>query len=103
MRSRTVVGAAASLCLLLGAAACGGDDEDSEADLVEELSQTLQGDGDLDQATADCFAQVVVDEVGVEELQDVDLSAAEPPPELQEAIAAAAVSATEECELSEPE
>ena len=91
MRSRTVVGAAAWLCVLLVTAGCGGDDEDSEADLVDAVSQTLQADDDFDEETADCFAQVVVDEVGVEELQDVDLSADELLPRLQAAIAAAAV------------
>lgn len=103
MRSRSVVSAAASLCLVLGAAACAGDDGESEDELVEQLSETLQADGEFDQETADCFAEVVVDEVGVEELQDVDLSADEPSPELQEAIAAAALSATEECGENEPE
>jgi hypothetical protein len=102
MRSQIVVGAAASLCLLLGAAACGGEDEDSEADLVEQVSQTLQSNGSYDEETADCVAQVVVDEIGVEALQDVDVNADEPPPEVQQAIAAAALRATEECELSEP-
>jgi hypothetical protein len=104
MRSRTVLGAAAWLCLVLGAAACAGDDDgESEEDLVEQLSETLQAGGELDQETADCFAEVAVDEVGVEELQDLDLSADEPSPELQEAIAAAALSATEECGENEPE
>ena len=76
---------------------------ESEEDLVDELSETLQSGGEgFDEETADCFAEIVVDEVGVEELQDVDLTADEPPEELQDEIAAAAVRAAEECDLSEP-
>ena len=52
---------------------------------MDEVSETLQAGGEgFDEETADCFAQIVVDEVGVEELQDVDLSADEPPEELQD-------------------
>ena len=101
MRYAPVLGAAASLCFVVGAAACGGDDSESEDDIVAQLSDTLQNGGDgFDEETADCFAQIVVDEVGVEEMQDVDLTADEPPEELQDEIAAAAVRATEECDLA---
>ena len=102
MRRKSALGAVASVCLLLGVAACGGDEGESEEDIVEQLSETLQSGGDgFDEETADCFAEIVVDEVGVEELQDIDLSADEPPEELQEEIAAAAVRAAEECDLTE--
>jgi len=74
---------------------------DSEADIVNELSQTLQGEGGgLDAEAADCYAEIIVDEVGVEALKDVDLSADVPPEELQDDISAAAVRAAEECDLS---
>ncbi len=67
-----------------------------------QVSETLQGGGEgFDEETADCFAEIVVDEVGVEELQDVDLTADEPPEELQDEIAAAAVRAGEECDLAD--
>jgi hypothetical protein len=82
---------AASLCLLLGASACGGDNKASEEDIVKELSATLQAGGEgFDEETADCFAKIVVDEVGLEELQDIDISE-DPPPELQDEIAAATI------------
>jgi hypothetical protein len=100
MRRGNVLGAAvASLVVLLGASACGGDDGESEEDLVDQLSQSLQdGAAAFDEETADCFAEIVVEDIGVEELQDVDLSADEPPEELQEEIAAATLRAAEECE-----
>jgi hypothetical protein len=95
-----VLGAAASLCLVLTLAACGGSDEESEEDLVDQLSETLQsGSAGFDAEAADCFAEIVVDEVGVDELRDVDLGADEPPEELQDEIAAATVRAAEECDL----
>jgi len=88
----------AALCLAVSAA-CSGGGEDSEEDIRDDLSDTFQrGDDGLDEETADCFADVVIDEVGLEELRDVDLSDDEPPPELQEPIAAAALRAADECE-----
>lgn len=102
MRRTPLIGVAAALCLLLTTAACASDgDGDSEADIVNELSQTLQGEGGgLDAEAADCYAKIIVDEVGVEALKDVDLPADEPPEELQDDISAAALRATEECDLS---
>lgn len=101
MRHASLLGAAASLCLVVGAAACSGDDGESEQDLVNEISETLQNGGEgFDEETAGCFAQIVVDEVGVEELQDVDLTADEPPEEMKGEFAAAQDRATEECDLA---
>jgi hypothetical protein len=96
MRRSLLLGAAA-LCLL-GASACAGGGEDSEEDIRDDLIDTFQrGDDGLDEATADCFAEVVIDEVGLEALRDVDLSDDEPAGEVQEEIAAAALRAEDEC------
>ena len=58
MRRASVLGAAASLCLVVGATACGGDDSESEEDMVDQLSETLQNGGEgFDEETADCFAR----------------------------------------------
>jgi len=91
---------AASLCLLVSLAACSGDNKASEKDILLDLSKTLQAGGQgFDKDTADCFAQIVVDEVGLEELQDIDLD--EPPPdELQDEIAAATIRGAQECDVS---
>ena len=57
---------------------------------MNEVSEALQQSGDgLDEETADCSAQIVVEDVGVEELQDLDLTADEPPEALQDEFAAA--------------
>ncbi len=91
-----------ALCLALTAAACGGGGDDrSEADIKTDLSESLQsGVDDLDAEAADCFAQLVIDEVGLDELRDVDLSADQPPAEIQDDITAAATRAAEECDLT---
>jgi len=100
MRRLPLLGAAA--CLALVSAACGGGGDDkSRADVKAELSKSLQAGGTgFDAASADCFADIVIDEVGLEEMRKVDLSADEPPEALQDDIAAAAQRAADECDLA---
>jgi len=101
MRRASILGTAAALCVLVGAAGCGGNKGPSEDELVDDLSEVLQSGGaGFDEETADCFAKIVVDEVGVKKLKDVDLTADEPPAELQDEIAAAAVRAQDDCDLA---
>jgi hypothetical protein len=90
MRRASILGAAAALCLLVGAAGCGGTKNPSEGETVEDLSGVLQ-DGGVEKDDADCLAEKVVDEVGADEVNKVDLTGDEPSAELQEQIAAAAV------------
>jgi hypothetical protein len=99
MQRTRMLGIAASLCLVLGASACGGSkgDDDSEADLVDDISQTLQDNG-VDADIADCQAAAIVDEVGFDKLKDVDLADEQPPEDLQDDITAAAAEATTTCE-----
>ena len=98
MRRSSFLGAA--LCLALAETSCSGGDGDSKADIKKQISTQLQHGGEgFDKKTADCFADIVIDEVGVEELKDVDFDTDTPPAELQDEIAAAAERATEECDL----
>ncbi len=95
-----LLGAAACLALVVTACGGGGGDK-SRADVKAELSDSLKAGGSgFDEAAADCFADIVIDEVGLEEMRDVDLSADEPPAELQDDITAAAQRAAEECGLA---
>jgi hypothetical protein len=105
MRNLRLLGAAGSACLVLLLSGCGdgGDDEDTRAELVEDLTATLQRSGSFDQEQSACFAEIIVDEAGVDALKDVDLSADQTPLELQEPIASAAIRATDECGLEDPE
>jgi hypothetical protein len=100
MRRAPILGTAAALCLLLGASACSGNKGPSKDEMVDDLSKTLQADGGFDEDTADCYAKIVVDEVGVDEMKDINLTADEPSDELQDAIAAATVRARDECDLA---
>jgi len=89
-------GALAAVILLFATTACGSDEPTAE-ELQDEISEQLV-EGGLDEEQADCVAGVIVEEIGTEELQDVDFSAEEPPEDLQEDIAAATRTALETCE-----
>jgi len=90
---------AAAVLLVLGLSACGDDGGSSEADIKDEISEQLAEGGQLDDETADCFAGVIVDEIGAERLEDVDFAAEEPPEGLEEDFSAAAIKALDECDL----
>jgi hypothetical protein len=98
MRRGLMLGTTASLCLLVGAVGCSGGNEPSKDETVDELSETLQAGG-VEEDAADCMAEKIVDEVGVDEVNDLDLTADEPSAELQDEIAAAAV----DCGTAGPE
>jgi hypothetical protein len=97
MRTRSLLGAALAIGLLLSA--CGGsDDKKSAEELKVELSDTLQNASNgLPADRADCFADIIVDDIGAEALQDVDLSADEPPKAIQDDLISAASVADEQC------
>ncbi|MET0728701.1 MAG: hypothetical protein ABWZ76_10445 [Acidimicrobiales bacterium] len=81
--------------LLTGCA--GGSDDRSEQELAQDISIELQSaPHDLDEETADCYADTLVEEVGADRLEEVEFAAADPE-ELGEAIAAAMITAAEEC------
>ncbi len=94
-------GALAAVVLVLGLSGCGGGSGGgtSEADIKEKLADQLSQDGELDKDTAECFAGVIVDEIGVDKLKDVDFSADEPPAGLEEEFTAAAMTALDTCDI----
>lgn len=101
MRRSPVIGFALVLAFGVGASACSGDSDDDPDDVRQELSEQLrEGDSSFTEEQADCFADVLVDEVGADELADIDFSDAEPPEDLQDAFASAAVKAVSDCDIS---
>jgi hypothetical protein len=97
MRRSPLTGSLAALSLVVALAACGQADEPSAEDVRADLSEELQAyDTDLTADEADCMAEVIVDEVGLDELNDVDFSAAEPE-DLADAFGAAGVRAQDDC------
>jgi hypothetical protein len=79
--------------------ACGSSGDDSPEAVRADLSDELQEQLGLDDEQADCFADLLIEEVGTEELKDIDVSAAEPPEGLQREFAAASLAAVEECDI----
>lgn len=102
MRHLPLLGVAAAAALLFASSACsGGQDDPSADDMKQDLSATFQkGEPGLPKKEADCYAALIIDTVGVENLQGVDLTADSPPKEIQDDLATAAARATEECGLS---
>jgi len=88
-----------SLVLVVGLAACAGGSRDRSAEDIEEDVAAQLEEAGYPSEDAACVAEVVVEEIGVDELQDVDFTDEEPPEELQEAIAAAALAAIDRCDL----
>jgi hypothetical protein len=100
MRRTPLIGTVLVLALSVGAGACSSDKKDDPDDIRKELSEQLQkGEDGLSKKEADCFADVLIEEVGADKLADVDFSADEPPKELQGAFAKAAVKAVSDCDI----
>jgi len=101
MRPSLPLGVAAAASALLALGACSSNNEKSAVDIKKELSTTFQAGGQgLSKDRADCFADLVIEEVGVDKLQGVDLSAEAPPKEIEGGVAAASARAVTECEPS---
>lgn len=101
MRRSSPATALLALVLLLGA--CSQPKDPSAKDLREDLSTQLQeGDDGLTEAQADCFAKLIVDEVGVKRLNDIDFQADEPSKGMADELAAAAVTARTTCDIDSP-
>lgn len=90
---------AAAVALIFGLSACGDSGDSSDAEVKDDIAEQLAEDGALDQDEADCFAEVIVDEIGADKVNDVDFSAEEPPEGLQEELATAALKAIDDCDL----
>lgn len=103
MPPTSLIGALTVASLGLALAACGGGGSgDSAEDIRIELAEQFEEEG-LDADASDCFAGVLVDEIGAEELADVDFSAEEPPEDLQDDFAQAATVAIERCDIDAAE
>ncbi len=92
---RAALVAAVALAALAGACA---QDDPTEAELREDLTEELRDiDPELTADEAECYAELLVDEIGREEISDVDLQDEEPSAEIAEQLGAAAVAAREGC------
>lgn len=101
MRRTPFLGSVLAVALTLGAGACSSGNKKDDPDKIrKELSEQFQkGDDGLSKTQADCFAGVLIDEVGADKLADIDFSADEPPKDLQDDFTKAAVKAVSNCDL----
>lgn len=98
MRPTPVLASVLAVVLLLGA--CSQKDP-SAKDVREDLSAALQdGEDGLTKDQADCYAKLIVAEVGVDAINDVDFKDQEPSGDLADDIAAAAVTARATCDIA---
>ncbi|MDP1820449.1 MAG: hypothetical protein Q8K58_11260 [Acidimicrobiales bacterium] len=82
--------------------ACSGEDDPTAEELQEDIAEELRDvDADLTQEQADCFAGVIVDELGADAVNDIDFAAAEPEADEAEALASAAIEARDTCDLGD--
>ena len=99
MRRTSLSASLVALGLTVALAACGSDGDDSpeevQADLAEELQSSLQ----ISETEADCFAGVLIEEIGVEDLQDIDFTAEDPPEGMADEFTAAALIAVDDCDI----
>ena len=101
-RSTSLLAVLFAMAALVGA--CSQQGDPSKAELTEDLTEDLREvDPDLTADQAECYAGLLVDEVGVKDLADVRFSDAEPPTEdgVADKIAAAAIAAREDCDIAE--
>jgi hypothetical protein len=98
MHRRSVSVLAASLLILAAGGCAGGGKDDSKADVKAHVAEQLVDEG-MTGDQADCFADVIVDEVGVDDVKDVDFSAPEPPAGKQDEFVAAAQRALSDCDI----
>ena len=94
---------AAVLVLTVLAGACSQQKDPTADELQDDLVEQLRdADASLTADQADCYAGLLVAEVGVEDIVDVKFSAKEPSAGMADGIAAAAVAAREQCGLTDP-
>jgi hypothetical protein len=101
MRLSPLVASVLALGLALGA--CSQSKDPSAKDLRSDVSAQLQeGEDGLTESQADCYAKLLVDEIGVKRLNDIDFQAKEPSKDLEEDFAAVAVTARTTCKIDTP-
>lgn len=95
---RTLLSALAGSFLVMTLAACGGGGGDSTAEVKAKVATEI-AKGGLSKKDSECFAGVLVKEIGVKKLKGVDFSASAPPKGLQNELTAASVKAIATCKI----
>ncbi len=82
--------------IVLALAGCG---ETEEGETTERVADQLVESAGFTAEQADCVAEVLVDELGEDEVKDIELSADEPDSGFDEELVAATQTASTECEI----
>ncbi len=100
MRRTPLIGSLAGLALL--ASACSGAKDPTAAQLQDKISKELRAapGATLTVTQADCYAKLLVQDVGAKTINKIDLKNASPDPAVAKTIADAAIAARSECNLS---
>ncbi len=99
---RTPLIIAAVLAVASLGGACSQQKDPTKNELSEDLADELQEvDSSLTAKQADCYADLLVEKVGVKRVIDVDFSDKQPADEIADRIATAAVAARDECGLQD--
>lgn len=92
-RFRSVLVASSIVLVLAG---CG---EAEEGETTERLADQLVESAGFTAEQADCMAEALVDELGEDEVKDIELSADEPDNGFDEELVAATETASTKCEI----
>lgn len=95
--SRRLLLSLTAALLVVTVSAC-GPGEDSESDVRGRVAAQLRANG-LDDDAASCVAEVLVDELGKDAIQDIELDSSEPQGSLDTDLAAAALEARATCKV----
>lgn len=98
-----MIGAAALAAVAVVVAAlllAGGDNNGDRERIRTEMAAQINEGGQLSKDQANCIADAIIDEVGIEKLKDVDFTASEPPPAITDALTAAAFGSLAKCNVN---
>ena len=99
MRRTPVLGSLLALTLGLTAGACSSGESDPD-ELQDELIEQFQDEpSSFTEAQAECSAEILIDVVGADELEDIDFSDDAPPVELADAFAEAGQQIAADCDI----
>jgi hypothetical protein len=90
---------AAVAVVVAGLLLTGGNKDGDRERIRTELAAQINDGGQLSKDQANCIADAIIDEVGVEKLKDVDFTASEPPAAIADELTAAAFGSLAKCNV----
>ncbi len=91
---------AAVAVVVAGLLLSGGNKDGDRERIRTEMAAQINDGGHLSKGQANCIADAIIDEVGVEKLKDVDFTASEPPAAIADELTAAAFGSLAKCNVN---